>query len=235
MIKERLKAFGKVSEAPGQRAWPLLFSGGAGLGKSTLAHLYAIEHGKAFKSKDASEFALPVDFAGALIHIEEGDVLLLENIHMINAIVEPMLLDLMRSSTLMVTVNHNEAIQGAAKADVIKLKLPPFTLIGSVSDASRISPRLLEEFLMTCHFAPYTPQEIAQLLTHQIRQGEPRLDEEAALEIGKHSEGVPAKAFKMAEWVETYCAANSHGTLDKRSTIEALRVLGYESENSFTQ
>src|SRR5258708_22688703 len=126
-------------DAAKRRSEPLehvLFYGPPGLGKTTLATLIARELGAALHPTSGPTLEKPKDLVGILTSLGDGDVLFIDEIHRLGAVVEEFLYPAMEDFKIDFVVDRG------AYAKTIKLPLKRFTLIGSTKSAGMISAPL---------------------------------------------------------------------------------------------
>jgi len=87
-IKENIKIIITAAKQRNQSPDHLLFYGNSGLGKTTLAHLIALEMGKEIKITAGPAIERAGDLAAILTNLSDGDVLFLDEIHRVSATVE---------------------------------------------------------------------------------------------------------------------------------------------------
>src|SRR5712675_1055678 len=86
-VKERLEITVAAARQRGEPIDHLLLSGPPGLGKTTLAHILAKAMGANLKSTSGPTIEKAGDLAGLLTNLEEGDVLFIDEIHLLPKIV----------------------------------------------------------------------------------------------------------------------------------------------------
>src|ERR1039457_4825783 len=87
-LKERLGIAVQAAKQRGEALDHLLFSGPPGLGKTTLAHIIAKSMGVNLKCTSGPTIEQAGDLAGLLTYLEEGDVLVIDEIHRMQKTIE---------------------------------------------------------------------------------------------------------------------------------------------------
>src|SRR5438552_12051410 len=102
----------------------VLLHGPPGLGKTTLAHVVANEMGAKVHVTSGPALTKGADLVGILQKLAQGDVLFIDEIHRLPAIVEEFLYSAMEDFKVDVTID------AGMHARTLTLPIPPFTLIG---------------------------------------------------------------------------------------------------------
>src|SRR3984957_21254685 len=105
----------------------VLLHGPPGLGKTTLAHVIANEMSAAVHITNGPALTKGADLVGILTKLGEGDVLFIDEIHRLPAVVEEYLYPAMEDYKVDITLD------AGMHARTITMPLPPFTLIGATT------------------------------------------------------------------------------------------------------
>ena len=87
-VVDNLRVFVQAARGRGESLDHTLLFGPPGLGKTTLANIIANEMGVGFKVTSGPVLDKPGDLAGLLTSLEENDVLFIDEIHRLSAVVE---------------------------------------------------------------------------------------------------------------------------------------------------
>ncbi len=209
-------------EAARSRSEPLdhmLFCGPPGLGKTTLAHLIAnamqtnlvVTSGPAIEKKG--------DLAGILTGLGEGDVLFIDEIHRLSAIVEENLYPAMEDYRFDIVIGEGP------HARTVKLPLPRFTLLGATTRTGLLTGPLRDRFGYVARLNFYTPEELARVVTRSAQSLRMELAADGALEIAKRSRGTPRIANRLLRRVRDFAAVQGQTVVDKPVAAAALELL----------
>ena len=90
-IKDNLRVIIDAAQKRGEAMDHILFSGPAGLGKTTLAFLVAKEMGAPVRTTSGPALEKMGDMAAILTNLEPGEVLFIDEAHRINRLIEEVL------------------------------------------------------------------------------------------------------------------------------------------------
>ena len=197
-IKKNLQVFIKASKKRNESLDHVLFFGPPGLGKTTLAHLIAIEMNANIKITAAPMIEKSGDLAAILTNLEEGDILFIDEIHRLSPAIEEILYPAMEDFRLDIIIGSGPAAQ------TIKIDLPKFTLIGATTRAGMISSPLRDRFGMHFRLQFYDALELSQIVQKAARKLEKPAQEDAAFEMAKRSRGTPRIALRLLKRVRDY-------------------------------
>ena len=140
---EMLETLRIALQAAQQRSDPmehLLLHGPPGLGKTTLAHVVAVEMGTQLHLASGPALTKASDLVGTLTKMQAGDVLFIDEIHRLPAAVEEYLYPAMEDYKIDFTLDSG------MHARVVSYALQPFTLIGATTRAGLLTGALRSRF-----------------------------------------------------------------------------------------
>ena len=197
-IKKNLKVFIEASKKREEALDHILFFGPPGLGKTTIANIIATEMSTNIKTTAAPMIEKAGDLAALLTHIEEGDILFIDEIHRMSPAIEEILYPAMEDFRLDIIIGSGPAAQ------TVKIDLPRFTLIGATTRAGMLSNPLRERFGMHFRMQFYTPKELAHIVMQASHKLEKIAKGDAANEMAKRSRGTPRIALRLLKRVRDF-------------------------------
>jgi Holliday junction DNA helicase RuvB len=159
------------------------------------------------------------DLAAILTSLEPGDILFIDEIHRLPAIVEEVLYGAMEDFHVSVLVNR----EGSSRT--INLELPPFTLIGATTRAGDLSSPLRGRFGITEKLNFYSQSEIEDIIRRTGKVLHTPIDEGAVIELGKRSRGTPRIANRLFRRIRDFAHFEKQESITLPLTINALQAL----------
>jgi len=217
--KQQLDIFMKAAKIRRESLDHVLLYGPPGLGKTTLSHIIANEMGVNIKVTSGPAIEKAGDLASVLNKLRPNDVLFIDEIHRLNMSVEEVLYPAMEDYNLDIIIGKGPG------AKSVRIELPKFTLIGATTRVGDLTSPLRDRFGMICRLEMYSDEELNQIVLRSSSILDVEIKENAAIEIARRSRGTPRIANRLLKRVRDYALVIGDGIIDKKITIEALRML----------
>jgi Holliday junction DNA helicase RuvB len=197
----------------------VLFSGPPGLGKTTLAHIVSRELGVGFRASSGPVIGRPGDLAAILTNLEPRDVLFIDEIHRLPAVVEEILYPAMEDFKLDLIIGEGPAARS------IRIEIAPFTLVGATTRAGLLSNPLRERFGIPLRLEFYDSADLKTIVERGAARLGFSLTPDGAAEIASRSRGTPRIAIRLLKRVRDFAAVAGLAAVDAAAADAALKRL----------
>ena len=217
-LREKLTIAIQAAKGRAEPLEHILFHGPPGLGKTTMAHVVAAEMGAGIKTTSGPALTRPADLVGILTNLQRGDILFIDEIHRLGAVVEEFIYPAMEEFRIDITVDRGSF------ARMINVPLQPFTLIGATTRAGFLSAPLRERFGLFHHFEFYPEADLLEVAKRAAKLLAVEAEPAALQEVARRSRGTPRVCIRLMRRVRDYAQVKGDGRVTHKSALEALKM-----------
>jgi Holliday junction DNA helicase RuvB len=218
-VKAKMEIFITAARQRAEALDHVLIFGPPGLGKTTLAHIVANELGVTLRQTSGPVLERPGDLAALLTNLEPRDVLFIDEIHRMSPVVEEILYPAMEDYELDIMVGEGPAARS------IKLKLPPFTLVGATTRAGLLTSPLRDRFGIVERLEFYSVAELERIVRRSARILALEVAEDGAHSIAERARGTPRIANRLLRRVRDFAEVKADGIITQAVAKAALDLL----------
>lgn len=221
-VKENLLIYIEAARKRGEPLDHILFSGPPGLGKTTLSQIIANEVNASITTTSGPVLDKPMDLAGILSNLQQGDIFFIDEIHRLNATVEEYLYSAMEDFSIDIIIDQGP------KARSVKINLPRFTLVGSTTREGLLSAPLRSRFgvLEKLEFYPWT--DLYKIICNSSRILSVRIDDKGAEIIARRARGTPRIANRFLRRVRDVAQVRGNDIISEDVARIGLEMLGVD-------
>lgn len=220
---EAIKRFRVALEAAwndGMRLPHMLFVGGAGLGKTELAHVAAREMGVTLHERLAQVVSSMGTMNGLLLQAADKEIVFLDEIHELPPNVQTVLYRAMEGGQI--------SLQGR-DSHTMAMPLKDFTIIGATTDEFRLLSPLRDRFKVILPFVAYDVDSLATIILQRARQQGIDIDDRIGHEIALRSKGTPRLAIRLLESCHRYARAKGEDRITQQHFEQTLALDGLDA------
>ncbi|MBW2607554.1 MAG: Holliday junction branch migration DNA helicase RuvB, partial [Deltaproteobacteria bacterium] len=192
----------------------VLFHGPPGLGKTTLAHIIASEMETNLTVTSGPVLEKGGDLLGILTHLEDRDILFIDEIHRTPKVVEEFLYPAMEDFAV------NFVFDKGIHARSHRYRLNRFTIIGATTRVGLLSSPLRDRFGIFRNLDFYNKEDLVKIARRSAALLNVELDDKGAKELSKRSRGTPRIVNRLLKRVRDYTQVRADGIITKE-TVEA--------------
>ena len=216
---ENLKVFIQAAKKRKEPLEHVLLYGPPGLGKTTLAHIISREMDVNIYPTSGPILERPFDLAGVLSNLKSGDVLFIDEVHRINKAVEEYLYPALEDFCLDVMQDKGMGAQ------VLRLKLEHFTLIGATTRSGLLTSALRSRFGINFRLDYYPADDLYHIIERSAKILNVKIKDDANMEIAKRARGTPRIANRLLRRVRDFAQVKGKECIDLEICEYALEKL----------
>ena len=225
-VKEQLSIFIEAAKKREESLDHVLIFGPPGLGKTTLAHVISNELGVNLKHTSGPAIEKPGDLAAILTNLEENDVLFVDEIHRLSAVVEEILYPALEDYKLDIVIGEGPSARS------IRLDLTSFTMIGATTRAGLLTSPLRDRFGISQRLEFYHPNELTSIVIRSAGILDVVIDQEGAEEIASRARGTPRIANRLLRRARDFAQVRAEGKITKKVALDAMQLMDVD-KNGF--
>ena len=225
--REIVETLNIAIEAATRRQEPIdhvLFHGPPGLGKTTLAHIIANEMGGQLTTTSGPALEKGGDLIGMLTHLEEGDILFIDEIHRTPKAVEELLYPAMEDFAI------DFVFDKGIHARSHRYRLNRFTIVGATTRVGLLSSPLRDRFGIFRNLDFYAENDLIRIAKRSAKLLDTDMDDAGARELALRSRGTPRIVNRLLKRVRDYAQVRADGIITRNTVTAALKLEGVDTK-----
>ncbi len=201
----------------------VLLAGGPGLGKTTLARILAKELSVNIYETTGPALEKSGDLVGLLTKLQEGDVLFIDEIHRLKAVVEEHLYAAMEDYRIDIVLDQGPAARS------LKIPLKKFSLVGATTREALLQKPFRDRFKILERLDDYSEEQIQDIVRRTARILSIEMDETAVFEAARRARRTPRVAIRLVRRMADYAALDKKELVDgevAQRTFQMLQIDG---------
>lgn len=221
-LKKNLKLFIGAAKQRDEALDHVFFSGGPGLGKTSLSCIIANELNTDIRISNAPAIDKPKDLIGILSTLNEKNVLFIDEIHRLKPAVEEILYIAMEDFML------DWIIGTGPDARTVRIPLNKFTLIGATTQPGKVSAPLHSRFGIRERLDLYSHEDLCNIIIRSAHMLNMSIDNDAAMYLAAVSRGTPRYANRLIKRVRDFAQMQGSPIITQEVIKFSIKELGID-------
>lgn len=160
------------------------------------------------------------DFAGLLTNLDEGDMFLIEDLHMLDKSIAEYLSAPMKDFKMDIIIDRGP------NARAVRLNLPGFTLVGTATRKERMPASFLSSLQIVEDMDAYNKGDLAAIARRLAKAMGLQVDAEVPEEVALSARVSPCEVLNRLRHLRDYAHIKAHSKrITKEMAVEALKML----------
>ncbi|MBX3131171.1 MAG: Holliday junction branch migration DNA helicase RuvB [Polyangiaceae bacterium] len=207
--KHNLRVFVEAAKKRGEPLDHILLCGPPGLGKTTLAYVLGAEMGVNVTVTSGPAVEHKGSLSSLFTRLQRGDVLFIDEIHRLSAVVEESLYPAIEDFRIDVMMGDG------AFAESVPIDLKPFTLVAATTRTGLLTKPLQERFGVTLRLDFYPVEDLTRIVLRSARLLGVPCDEAGATALAERSRGTPRVANRLLRRARDFAEIEGSGGIDR--------------------
>lgn len=197
----------------------IIFYGPPGRGKTTLANIIGNYSNRKINFVQGSLLEKKSDILSVFTSIEENDIIFIDEIHSIANNLEELIYSAMEDNVIDIQVGPE------GEKRILRMKIKPFTLIGSTTNFSKISKPIRDRFGLIFKLSNYKNEELAKIIIQSSKILKHEIQYEQALKIASFAQETPRIANNLIKRVIDFADYYNDGNITDEIITKTLKSL----------
>lgn len=218
-ITKTIKIVIESSKKHGKPLDHIVFYGPPGRGKTTLANIIANQANAKINYVQGSLIEKKSDILTLFAGLENNSIIFIDEIHSLNSSVEELIYSAMEDGIIDIPIGP----EGEKK--IIRMKIKPFTLIGSTTMFSKLSKPLRDRFGLIFKLSNYSEEEIAKIVIQSTKILKHEITYEQAKIVASFAQETPRIANRLVKRIIEFADYYNDGIISNDIIFKTLKNL----------